>query len=36
VDPEEATRMTKGLEHRSYEDRVRELGWCSVGKGMLW
>ena len=31
-----ATKMTQGMKHLPYEDRLRELGLCSVEGGRIW
>ena len=28
--------MTQGMKHLPYEDRLRELGLCSVEGGRIW
>jgi len=33
VGQEEAMKITRGLEHLSYKERLRELGWIREGFG---
>ena len=34
--PEKATKMIRGLEHLSYEERLRDLGLFRMGKERVW